>query len=85
MLLSAAWLLQKFMSFGGLAAALAGVATFGWHFCRINAVAAQGDSSQIPPESWRGPGARAGMAIFAAGIALAAASMVIGASLPSRY
>ncbi len=85
MLLSAAWLLQKIMSLGGLAAALAGVATFGWHFCRINAVAARGETSEIPPESWRGTGAKIGMTIFAAGVALAAASMALAASLPSRY
>ena len=65
MLLSAAWTLQKGLSLGGLAVALAGVATFGWHFVRINAAAAQGDSSEIPPESWRGAGARYGLSIFA--------------------
>ena len=85
MLLTAAWLLHKTLSLGGLAVALAGVATFGWHFCRINAAAAQTEAGAIPPESWRGAGARFGLSIFAAGVALALASMVLGAVLPSRY
>ena len=85
MLLSAAWVLQKALSLGGLAVALTGVATFGWHFVRINAAAAQGDSSEIPPESWRGAGARYGLAILAAGVVLALASVILAAMLPSRY
>lgn len=85
MLLSAAWMLQKGLSLGGLAVALAGVATFGWHFVRINAAAAQGDSSEIPPESWRGAGARYGLSILLAGLVLALASMILAAMLPSQY
>jgi hypothetical protein len=85
MLLSAAWVLQKVLSLGGLAVALAGVATFGWHFVRINAAAAQGDSSEIPPESWRGAGAIYGLSILAAGVVLALASVILAAMLPSRY
>lgn len=84
-LLAAAWLLQKTLSFAGLAAALAGVATFGWHFVRINALAAQGETGDIPPESWRGTGAKYGLSIFAAGVALALASMVLASMLPGRY
>jgi len=75
--------LQKALSIGGLLVALAGVATFRWYFCRINALAAQGDTSKIPPESWRGVGARYGLSIFAAGVALALISMVLAAMLPS--
>jgi hypothetical protein len=85
MLLSAAWVLQKALSLGGLAVALAGVATFGWHFVRINAVAAQGDSNEIPPESWRGAGARYGLSILLAGLVLALASVILAAMLPSQY
>lgn len=85
MLLSVAWALQKALSLAGLAVALAGVATFGWHFVRINALAAKGDTSEIPPESWRGAVARYGLSIFATGVALAVTSMVLAASLPSRY
>ena len=85
MFLSAAWVLQKALSFGGLAVALAGVATFGWHFVRINAAAARGDTSEIPPELWRGAGARFGLSILAAGVALTLASMILAAMLPSRY
>ena len=85
MLLSAAWLLHKTLSLGGLAVALAGVAIWGWHFVRINALAARGDTSEIPPESWRGAGARYGLLLLAVGVALALASMVLGAILPGRY
>jgi len=85
MLLSAAWVLQKALSLGGLAVALAGVATFGWHFVRINAAAAQGDTSEIPPESWRGAGARCGLSILVAGVVLALASVILAAKLPSQY
>jgi len=84
-LLAAAWLLQKLFSFAGLAAALAGVATFGWHFVRINALAAQGETGEIPPESWRGTGAKYGLSIFAAGVALALASVFLASMLPGRY
>jgi len=84
MVLDAGWLLQKILSLGGLAIALAGIATFGWHFIRINAVAARGDSEEVPPEAWRGTGARYGLSIFAAGVVLAVASMILGGSLPSR-
>jgi hypothetical protein len=85
MLLDTAWLLQKILSLGGLAAALAGVAVFGWHFVRINALAARGDTEEIPASSWRGIGARYGLTILAAGVALAVASMILAASLPGRY
>jgi len=84
MMLDAGWLLQKTLSLGGLALALAGVATFGWYFVRLNALAAHGDSGRVPPESWRGTGARYGYSIFAAGVAMAVAAMILGASLPSR-
>jgi hypothetical protein len=84
-LLSAAWVLQKVLSLSGLAVALGGVAIFGWHFVRINAAAAQGETSEIPPESWRGAGARYGLSIFAAGVALALAAMILAAMLPSQY
>lgn len=84
-LLAAAWLLQKLFSFAGLAAALAGVVTFGWHFVRINALAAQGETGEIPPESWRGTGAKYGLSIFVAGVALALASIALASMLPGRY
>jgi hypothetical protein len=85
MLLSVAWLLHKTLSLAGLVIALAGVALFGWHFVRINAVAARGNTSEIPPESWRGTGARYGLLLLAVGVALALASVILGAILPGRY
>lgn len=84
-MLDAGWMLQKTFSLGGLFLALAGVAVFGWHFVRLNALAARGDSGAIPAEAWRGPGARFGYSIFAAGVTLAVASMILAASLPNRY
>jgi hypothetical protein len=84
MLLDAGWLLQKILSLGGLAFALAGIATFGWYFVRLNALAAHGDSGKVPPEAWRGTGARYGYSIFAAGVAMAVASMILGGVLPGR-
>jgi hypothetical protein len=84
-MLDAGWLLQRTLSLGGLVLALAGVAIFGWHFIRLNAQAARSDSGAIPTESWRGPGARFGYSIFAAGVVLAAASMILAAGLPSHY
>jgi hypothetical protein len=84
-MLDAAWLLQKAFSLGGLVLALAGVAIFGWHFVRLNAQAARGDSEAIPVEAWRGAGARFGYSIFAAGVTLAVASMILSAALPNRY
>jgi hypothetical protein len=84
-LLAAAWLLQKTFGVAGLTGALAGVAVFGWHFIRISALVAQGDTDEISPESWRGSGARLGLSILACGVALAVASMVLANVLPSRY
>jgi hypothetical protein len=83
--LAAGWLLQKTLSFAGLAAMLAGVAIFGWYFVRINALAAQGETGDIPPESWRGTGAKYGLFIFAAGVALALSSVILASMLPGRY
>jgi hypothetical protein len=84
-MLDAGWLLQKTLSLGGLIIALAGVAVFGWHFVRLNALAAHGETGKVPPDSWRGPGARFGLSLLAAGVALAVAAMILAASLPSRY
>jgi len=83
-LLAAAWLLQKTLSFAGLAVALVGVATFGWHFVHISALAAQGETGEIPPESWRGRGAKFGLLILASGVVLTLASIAFAAILPSE-
>jgi len=84
-LLTIAWLLQKGLSFAGLIFALAGVAVFGWHFVRINAAAARGETSDIPTESWRGTRAKQGATLFAAGVALVTSSILLTGLLPSRY
>ena len=80
--LAAAWLLQKILSLGSFAVALIGIAIFGWHFVRINALAAQGDTGEIPVESWRGRGAKCGLLILASGVVLTLASIVLAAILP---
>jgi hypothetical protein len=83
-LLDIAWILVKILAFGGLGVALTGVAVFGWHFVRHNAIAGQGEGNQVPPESWRGPGARFGLVILAAGAGLQIVSMLLAALLPGR-
>jgi len=85
LLLDAAWILYKILSFSGLALALAGVGIFGWHFVRLNARAAREDSGKIPAQSWRGGGARLGLHVLASGVTLAVTAMILGAALPGRY
>ena len=84
LLLDAGWILVKTLSWGSLTAILTGVAVFGWYFVRINASAARRDSNDIPPESWRGPGAIMGLCILAGGAGLQVAAIVIAALLPGR-
>ena len=83
-LLDIAWILVKILSFGGLALVLAGVGVFGWHFVRLNAIAGRSEGNQVPPESWRGRGARMGLAILAGGAGVQIAAMVLAALLPGR-
>jgi len=85
LILDAAWHVQKVLSLAGLAFALMGVSIFGWHFVSLNAQAARSDSGSIPEDSWRGPGAKLGLRIFAGGVILAIASMALSAMLPGRY
>jgi len=84
-MLDAAWLLQKNLQLGGLVSALAGVAIFGWHFVRLNAAAARGDSEAIPVEALARRRRAFGYSIFAAGVTLAVASNDLSAALPNRY
>ncbi len=81
MLLDAAWILQKFISVGGLLIALCGVAVFGYHFIRGNALAAKTGSGEIPAESWRGAGPRTGLILFGTGVGLAVASVILATQL----
>ncbi len=83
-LLDIAWILVKILSFGGLALLLAGVGVFGWHFVRLNAIAGRGEGDQVPPESWRGRGARMGLTILAGRAGVQIAAMVLAALLPGR-
>jgi hypothetical protein len=83
-LLDIAWILVKILSFGGLALLLAGVGVFGWHFVRLNAIAGRGEGDQVPPESWRGRGARMGLTILVGGAGVQIAAMVLAALLPGR-
>ncbi|HWF64180.1 MAG TPA: hypothetical protein VN685_06180, partial [Rhizomicrobium sp.] len=56
--LTVAWIFARWLSLGGLAVAVAGVAVFGWHFVLINARAARAGMNTVPGKSWRGKGAR---------------------------
>jgi hypothetical protein len=76
-----AWIVVKTLSFGGLAVALAGVAIFGWYFVRLNAIAARGETNQIPSESWRGPGAKLGLAVLTGGAGMQLASYLLAVLL----
>jgi hypothetical protein len=82
--LNAAWLFSKFLSYAGLATALAGVAVFGWHFVRINAAAGRSESGEVPAESWRGQGAKLGYRIILAGAAMLVFSIALASALPGR-
>jgi len=84
MLLDAAWKLIQYLNWAGLAAALAGVVIFGWHFIRINAAAAQGDSAKVPASSWRGRGARFGYVLVAIGAGMQIASFILAVAVPGR-
>lgn len=78
------WLLVKILSYGGLAISIIGVMVFGWYFVTINGRAARGEKSQVPSESWRGPGAILGYKILAIGAASQLLSILISVLLPSR-
>ena len=84
LVLNIAWVLIKIFSYGGIAAAFAGVAVFGFHFVRLNARAARTDSSAVPSDSWRGRGAMLGMTILAAGAGMQLAAYLLSAVLPGR-
>ena len=82
--LDIAWALVVILRYGSLAVVLLGVAVFGWHFVGINARAAQTERADIPVESWRGTGARAGVKLMALGFAILAASLLLSVLLPPR-
>ena len=82
--LDAAWAMTRVLSYAGLAAALAGVAVFGWHFVRINAAAARTDTGEIPPASWRGKGAILGYQILFGAVVILVTAVVFAALLPPR-
>lgn len=82
--LDIAWTLVGFLRYGSLAVVLLGVVVFGRNFVGINARAAQTERADIPVESWRGTGARAGVKLVGLGFAILAASLLISALLPAR-
>jgi hypothetical protein len=82
--LDMAWDLVGLIRYGSLAAALLGVIVFGRHFVAINARAADIGRSDIPDESWRGPGAVTGFKLIGLGFALLVVSLFIAALLPPR-
>jgi hypothetical protein len=84
-LLHVAWILDKVLSYGGLAVALAGVAIFGWHFVLINARAARAELDKIPGTAWRGKGAKLGFRLLATGVAMQVASFVLAMMLRNGF
>ena len=82
--LDIAWTIVSLIRYGSLAVVLLGVAVFGWNFVGINGRAAQTESADIPVESWRGPGAMAGVKLVGLGFAILAASFLLAALLPPR-
>jgi hypothetical protein len=82
--LDAAWIFTKIFSYGGLATILAGVGVFGWHFVQINAAAGRSERNDIPPESWRGQGAKRGYQIMLGGAAIVIVAIVLANLLPGR-
>lgn len=85
MVLDAAWVLIRYLSWGGLAAALAGVVVFGRHFIRINAAAAQGDNAKVPSSSWRGQRAQFAYLMVAIGAGMQIASFILAVTVPGRH
>ena len=82
--LDIAWTIVSLIRYGSLVVVLLGVAVFGWNFVGINGRAAQTESADIPVESWRGPGAMAGVKLVGLGFAILAASFLLAALLPPR-
>ena len=83
-ILGGAWALIKILSYGGFAAALLGVAVFGWYFVQANARAARTDASAVPPDAWRGKGALRGLKLLACGAGMQIASILLSAVVPGR-
>jgi len=65
--------------------AIAGVAVFSWHFVLINARASRVGLNSVPGKSWRGKGARLGLATLGVGIAMQLASFLLAAVLPNGH
>lgn len=78
--LSTAWFLMTVLRYGGVLTVFAGVALFGVYF--ISGNARPGRDGAIPASSWRGPGPRKGMKIFAAGAAMLLAAYAIHLLMP---
>ena len=85
MFLDAAWILIRILNWGGLVVALACVAIFGWHFVRINAATARGETNEVPPSSWRGPRAKLGFLMVGIGAAMQITSIILAAVIPGRH
>jgi hypothetical protein len=82
--LDIAWPLVSVLKYLGLAAALGGVAVFGWFFVRGNAQAAQNGNGTVPSSSWRGDGPMFGVRVLTAGILMEVVSVLLASVLPGR-
>lgn len=80
----AASAVATFLKFAGVAFGFAGVMIFGFHFIRENGRGARQGESAVRQKAWRGEGPMKGIRLFAIGVALVLASMVVSLILPGR-
>ena len=79
MMLHFVWTLMTALRFAGVLVMFAGVALFGVYFIRGNARSRNG---AVPRSSWRGPGPRKGMRIFALGLLMVSAAYALSLFMP---
>lgn len=80
----AASAVATFLKFVGVAFGFAGVMVFGFHFIRENARSARQGESAVRREAWRGEGPKKGIRLFAVGVAVVLASLVVSLILPGQ-
>jgi hypothetical protein len=79
---TAASAVSTVLKFAGVAFGFAGVMIFGFHFIRENARSARQGESHVRREAWRGEGPKKGIRLFAIGVAVVAASLMVSLILP---
>lgn len=79
----AASAVSTILKFCGVALAFAGVMIFGFHFIRDNARSARQGESAVRQTAWRGEGPKKGIALFAIGVVVMLASLMVSFILPA--